>query len=344
MLQAGRTKNAGGYRFGFNGMEQTKGVQGDGAGTFYDYKNRDYDPWIIRFKRTDALEAKYPFYSPYQFAGNKPINSIDLDGLEEYITIDGQYLGRPTNSTSEELRVVTSADAAKYSNNVDNMHNNSISYRTLPTPTYDTETKESSTTPMTMGQFLDVAHVIYGEGSVKSTDALKMANVIYNGEIKTNLQLNKLRTTAFGVNPKTGAKIMHDATNASLIKQYEDTGNTFNLNLSLIGKPRTWDIMSDVLHNGGTPYEWKVDGTKLKDENGNYVINKRYDAFFAKKHNVPLLTQTLNQIPIIFKAIIDSRLEITPDPCPNYDSWYGANGKNNYYNGRHYPNSDKIKK
>jgi RHS repeat-associated protein len=87
MLQAGRSKNAGGYRFGFNGMEQTKGVQGDGAGTFYDYKNRDYDPWIIRFKRTDALEAKYPFYSPYQFAGNKPINSIDLDGLEEFIVI-----------------------------------------------------------------------------------------------------------------------------------------------------------------------------------------------------------------------------------------------------------------
>ena len=82
MLQAGRSRNAGGYRFGFNGMEQTKGVQGDGAGTFYDYKNRDYDPWIIRFKRTDALEAKYPFYSPYQFAGNKPIKFIDVDGLE----------------------------------------------------------------------------------------------------------------------------------------------------------------------------------------------------------------------------------------------------------------------
>jgi hypothetical protein len=29
MLQAGRSRNAGGYRFGFNGMEQTKGVQGN---------------------------------------------------------------------------------------------------------------------------------------------------------------------------------------------------------------------------------------------------------------------------------------------------------------------------
>ena len=59
MLQAGRSRNAGGYRFGFNGMEQTKGVQGDGAGTFYDYKNRDYDPWKIRFNRVDPIAAQY---------------------------------------------------------------------------------------------------------------------------------------------------------------------------------------------------------------------------------------------------------------------------------------------
>jgi len=26
---------------------------------------------------------KYPFYTPYQFAGNKPIKYTDLDGLEE---------------------------------------------------------------------------------------------------------------------------------------------------------------------------------------------------------------------------------------------------------------------
>ena len=30
----------------------------------------------------DPLTNSYPWYTPYQFAGNKPINSIDLDGLE----------------------------------------------------------------------------------------------------------------------------------------------------------------------------------------------------------------------------------------------------------------------
>lgn len=30
------------------------------------------------------MTKSYPFYTPYQFAGNKPIQSIDLDGLEEF--------------------------------------------------------------------------------------------------------------------------------------------------------------------------------------------------------------------------------------------------------------------
>ncbi len=31
----------------------------------------------------DPLTSSYPYYTPYQFAGNKPISFIDLDGLEE---------------------------------------------------------------------------------------------------------------------------------------------------------------------------------------------------------------------------------------------------------------------
>lgn len=32
----------------------------------------------------NPLTMEYPWYTPYQFAGNKPIYAIDLDGLEEY--------------------------------------------------------------------------------------------------------------------------------------------------------------------------------------------------------------------------------------------------------------------
>jgi hypothetical protein len=33
----------------------------------------------------DPLTQSYPWYTPYQFAGNKPIVAIDLDGLEEFM-------------------------------------------------------------------------------------------------------------------------------------------------------------------------------------------------------------------------------------------------------------------
>lgn len=39
------------------------------------------------FLSVDPLFQSYPFYTPFQFAGNKPIAAIDLDGLEESIEI-----------------------------------------------------------------------------------------------------------------------------------------------------------------------------------------------------------------------------------------------------------------
>lgn len=69
------------YRYGFNGKEKDDEVKG--SGTQYDYGFRIYDPRIGKFLSQDPLFKSFPWYTPYQFAGNKPINSIDLDGLEE---------------------------------------------------------------------------------------------------------------------------------------------------------------------------------------------------------------------------------------------------------------------
>jgi hypothetical protein len=38
-----------------------------------------------KFLSKDPLQAKFPFYTPYQFAGNKPIWAVDLDGREDII-------------------------------------------------------------------------------------------------------------------------------------------------------------------------------------------------------------------------------------------------------------------
>lgn len=41
---------------------------------------------LIRFISVDPLTKKYPELTPYQFASNTPIQAIDLDGLEAFIT------------------------------------------------------------------------------------------------------------------------------------------------------------------------------------------------------------------------------------------------------------------
>ncbi len=55
------------------------------TGSFEDYGMRMYDSRLGRFISRDPIANQFPWYSPYQFAGNKPIWAIDLDGLEDVI-------------------------------------------------------------------------------------------------------------------------------------------------------------------------------------------------------------------------------------------------------------------
>lgn len=79
-IMPGRSFSSG-YRFGFNGKEQDSEVSGNG--NQYDYGFRIYNPRVAKFLSVDPLSPEYPWYTPYQFAGNMPIRYIDLDGLEQ---------------------------------------------------------------------------------------------------------------------------------------------------------------------------------------------------------------------------------------------------------------------
>ncbi|MCQ2209924.1 MAG: hypothetical protein MJZ34_06495 [Paludibacteraceae bacterium] len=81
MEEPGRSYSAEDYRYGFNGKEKDFDGLG-GGGSTYDYGFRIYNPNIARFLSVDPLTSKYPWYTPYQFAGNMPIYSVDIDGLE----------------------------------------------------------------------------------------------------------------------------------------------------------------------------------------------------------------------------------------------------------------------
>lgn len=82
MLLSGRSWEVGsGYRYGFNGKESDPELYEDG--NIYDYGFRIYNSRLGKFLSTDPLFKNFPWYTPYQFAGDKPIACLDLDGLED---------------------------------------------------------------------------------------------------------------------------------------------------------------------------------------------------------------------------------------------------------------------
>ena len=93
-----------GYRYGFNGKENDKDISEGGQ----DYGMRIYDARIGKFLSIDPLTKKYPELTPYQFASNRPIDGIDLDGLE-YATFNiyvdkNQKVTKITVTTDYELK------------------------------------------------------------------------------------------------------------------------------------------------------------------------------------------------------------------------------------------------
>ncbi|MBV6655166.1 MAG: RHS repeat-associated core domain-containing protein, partial [Mameliella sp.] len=99
----GRKYNFGDYRYGFNGKENDSDGEFSSL-THYDYGFRIYNPAIGRFLSVDPLTRSYPWYTPYQFAGNKPIWAVDLDGLEEFYSNEGEFLDKFKGST--EIRII----------------------------------------------------------------------------------------------------------------------------------------------------------------------------------------------------------------------------------------------
>ncbi|WP_459926617.1 RHS repeat domain-containing protein [Flavobacterium covae] len=68
------------YRYGFQGQEKDDEIKGEGNSLNYTF--RMHDPRLGRFFAVDPLAPKYPFYSPYQFSGNRVIDMVELEGLE----------------------------------------------------------------------------------------------------------------------------------------------------------------------------------------------------------------------------------------------------------------------
>jgi len=58
------------------------GKEKDNESGLYYYGARYYAGWMCRFVSVDPLAANYAHLNPYNYAGNKPIGDLDIDGLQ----------------------------------------------------------------------------------------------------------------------------------------------------------------------------------------------------------------------------------------------------------------------
>jgi RHS repeat-associated protein len=117
MLMPGRQYSSANYRYGFNGKENDNEVKG--LGNEQDYGERIYDDRGSRFLSVDPLTTKYPELTPYQFASNRPIDGVDMDGREFFKRDNTNYhwdyqpvlkaptvLGGVSNATNNTLALL----------------------------------------------------------------------------------------------------------------------------------------------------------------------------------------------------------------------------------------------
>jgi len=81
MLVPNRHANTPEYRYGFQGQEMDDELKGEGNSV--NFKYRMHDPRVGRFFAVDPLTHDYPWYSPYQFSGNRVIRFVEYEGMEE---------------------------------------------------------------------------------------------------------------------------------------------------------------------------------------------------------------------------------------------------------------------
>ena len=139
--------SANGYRYGFNGKENDK----DAGEGIQDYGMRIYDGRLGRFLSVDPLTFSYPWYTPYQFAGNMPIKFIDLDGGEpkdpgkevgevqegtngsgDQTSKSWKWDGKKWNENLLDPVVITSGHKAKGKNNIKEFALKLITDRYMP--------------------------------------------------------------------------------------------------------------------------------------------------------------------------------------------------------------------
>ena len=187
------------YRFSFNGKPDDKGTG------LQDYGMRMYDDEIGRFISVDPIAGKFPFLTPFQFAGNTTIQAIDLDGLEVFYNTEGKkytnqqvvdYLNIKVDPKNTNVFVFNIVEKPVCTVNTDVTTTAKIPNIALPTKVIDLKMQEAD--------LLNRAQWAYGEGGGQLLDyyahtinnlskCFKTDEKMYKGSMSNWQDLNKDR-------------------------------------------------------------------------------------------------------------------------------------------------------
>ncbi len=131
---------------------------------------------VSRFLSVDPLAQSYPFYSPYHFAGNMPIQAIDLDGLEEKKTTG-------TSSMEKEMAHKLQSEYWYYKNQGEDLEAAKVGRKIA------IEIVKAARVRGYTNAADNLQHYINGSGKEKVLDSkLLTSNQHVNKAVETNLQ------------------------------------------------------------------------------------------------------------------------------------------------------------
>jgi RHS repeat-associated protein len=188
------------------------GKEKDEYSGLYYYGARYYSAWTCRFISTDPLFRDYAFYTPYQYAGNKPIIAIDIDGLEDAQVTEpvnetnGQSGNTSQNSDFGEMPLSVPIEGAEFPTDM-----NAESSASTEGGAQSTESELPETFPQVGPSIWKKDFVRWGEGSRNCNDLSRrqLAKVGYqaSGEnnsiqvaIQDSAQMTPTETSIEGIN------------------------------------------------------------------------------------------------------------------------------------------------
>jgi len=89
------------YKYEYQGQEHQTELGLNWSG----FKYRNYDYAIGRFMSVDPLAGKFPYMTVYQFAGNKPSWSVEIEGLESAVDLKMRLKEAENNAPKLDMSV-----------------------------------------------------------------------------------------------------------------------------------------------------------------------------------------------------------------------------------------------